>query len=56
MQLDPGDVKIQVFQDLAVVSFHLLTDDRLGRRTFVFVKRNGVWKIIHLHASNVQLG
>ena len=55
MQLDPSDVKIQVFLDFAMVSFHLLADDRLGRRTFVFVKRKGAWKILHLHASNVHL-
>ena len=55
MRLQPRDVKIQAFQDSAVVTFHLLEDGRLGRRTFVFARRDGVWKIVHLHASNVQL-
>jgi hypothetical protein len=27
----------------------------LGRRTLVLQKREGVWKIIHLHASEVPL-
>ena len=55
MLLQPRDVKIQVFRDSAVVTFHLLEDGRLGRRTFVFARRDDAWKIVHLHASNVQL-
>lgn len=55
MDLEPLETKIQVFGETAIVTFHLRNPERLGRRTFVYVKRHYEWKIIHLHASNVEL-
>jgi len=55
MTLEPRDVVIQIFDTVAIVTFHLLSDARLARRTFVFIRKNGDWKIIHIHASNVHL-
>jgi ketosteroid isomerase-like protein len=55
MDLQPRDLKIQMAGNVAIVTFHL--DDRLGflnRRTIVFRKAESGWKIIHLHASEVQ--
>jgi len=37
----------------AIVTFHLRNDERVGRRTIVFRKTDGAWRIAHLHASNV---
>jgi ketosteroid isomerase-like protein len=55
MRLEPKDVVIQVFDEVAIVTFHLLSEVRLSRRTFVFIREDNVWKIIHIHASNVHL-
>lgn len=39
--------------DAALATFELHNADRVARRTVVFVRRAGSWKIIHVHASNV---
>ncbi|QNM82740.1 nuclear transport factor 2 family protein [Sphingomonas sabuli] len=54
LQIDPQDVQIQQFGDSAIATFHLgKTEKGLGRRTLVFQRRDGVWKIAHLHASSI---
>ena len=56
MDIQPRDLKIQMFGDVAVATFHL--DDRpgfLNRRTIVLKKTPAGWKIVHLHASEVSL-
>lgn len=56
MEIQPRDLKIERFGDVAVATFQL--DDRpgvMGRRTIVLQKRSGAWKIVHLHASEVAL-
>ncbi len=55
MTLEPEDVLIQVIDGTAIVTFHFITEERLSRRTFVLVRRDDAWKIIHLHASNVHM-
>ena len=54
LQLEPRDLLIQLFGDVAVVTFHL-EGSRLARRTFVLAKTGIEWKIVHLHASNVSV-
>jgi ketosteroid isomerase-like protein len=54
MDIQPKDMKVQMFGDCAIATFHL--DDRpglLNRRTIVLTKTNAGWKIVHLHASEV---
>jgi ketosteroid isomerase-like protein len=56
MNLQPRDLQIQRFGDLAIATFHL--DDRpgvLNRRTLVLHKMKGQWTIVHLHASETAL-
>jgi ketosteroid isomerase-like protein len=53
--LTPQDLLIQIFGDAAVATFHIERDGILRRRTIVFVRRNEDWKIVHLHASSVQV-
>jgi ketosteroid isomerase-like protein len=53
--LVPQDLLIQIFGDAAVVTFHIERDGVLRRRTVVFVKRDEGWRIVHLHASSVQV-
>ena len=55
MNLNPIDLKIQIAGDVAIATLHL--DDRpgfLNRRTIVLQRGTRGWKIIHLHASEVQ--
>lgn len=56
MDIQPRELRIQAFENVAVVTFHL--DDRVGfvnRRTIVLHKTNKGWKIVHLHASEVAV-
>ena len=53
--LEPQDLAIQIFGDAAVTTFHIERDGILRRRTIVFVKRGGNWRIVHLHASSIQM-
>ena len=56
MHLDPQDLEIQMFDDIAIVTFHLdRGKNSIGRRTLVWHKNAEGWKIVHLHASNVEL-
>lgn len=55
LSLEPVDLDVQFFGDAAVATFHLYDlPDATGRRTVVLEKRAGEWKIVHLHASNIQ--
>ncbi len=56
MEIRPKDLKLQVFGNTALATFHL--DDRpgfLNRRTIVLSNTRNGWKIVHLHASEVAL-
>jgi ketosteroid isomerase-like protein len=56
MDIQPRNMKIQIFGAIAIVSFHL--DDRAGflnRRTLVIKRTPTGWKIVHLHASEVAI-
>ena len=54
LHLAPIGTRVDLVSDMAVVTFELDLPDATGRRTIVFGMRNGVWKIVHLHASNVS--
>jgi len=56
IDIQPKDMRIQIFDDIAIATFHL--DDRTGflnRRTIVLHKARAGWKIVHLHASEVPI-
>jgi ketosteroid isomerase-like protein len=56
MDIQPREMRIQFFGDVAIATFHL--DDRAGflnRRTIVLNKTEKGWKIVHLHASEVSV-
>ena len=56
MDIQPKELTIQLFGNVAIASFHL--DDRVGflnRRTIVLNKTKKGWKIVHLHASEVSV-
>jgi len=52
----PKEMKIQLYGNLAIATFHL--EDRggfLNRRTIVLSRTDKGWKIVHLHASEVAV-
>lgn len=53
-RVQPLDLLIQSAGHVAVCTFHLEGDNSLGRRTVVLQRLPSGWKIIHVHASNVQ--
>ena len=56
MDIQPKELEIRLFGDVAIATFHL--DDRVGflnRRTIVLHKTEKGWKIVHLHASEVSV-
>ena len=49
----PRDLKVQMAgPDVAVVSFHLGAEETPSRRSVVFRRDPGGWKVIHWHASS----
>jgi len=55
IDIHPKDLKIQMSGSAAIVTFLLYDPDLLGRRTIVLKKDNDKWKIIHLHASGINI-
>ena len=56
MDIQPRELEIQIAGEAAIATFHL--DDKPGfvnRRTIVLRRTPNGWKIIHLHASEVQV-
>jgi ketosteroid isomerase-like protein len=55
LQISPKDIDVQYYSKTAIVTFHLGDGvTALSRRTLVMIKKNGDWKIAHLHASSVS--
>lgn len=56
MLLAPKDRQItMVSPDIALVTFHLISATRFGRRSLLWRYASGKWKVVHLHASNFDL-
>ncbi len=54
MDLRPADVRIeQLSEDVGLVTFHLIANTGVNRRTLVFKRYPEGWKIVHLHASTI---
>lgn len=55
LQISPKDINLQLYQETAIVTFHLGDGlNTLSRRTLLMVKKKQVWKIAHLHASSLS--
>lgn len=54
LHLDPQELQVQVFGDSALVTFMLIREHRISRRSLLFARESGEWKLVHLHASNVD--
>jgi len=56
LNVQPQQMRIdRVSQDVAVVSFHLKNETGVGRRTLVWKRFSDGWKIVHLHASTLNI-
>lgn len=56
MNIQPKDMNLQIFGDIAIATFHL--DDGpgfLNRRTIALHRTRLGWKIVHLHASEIAI-
>lgn len=52
--LVPLELRTQMLgEDAAVVTWHVDRGTHLGRRTAVLARRQGAWRIVSYHASNV---
>ena len=48
----PEDLRVQQSGDLAVITFNVHNPSAVSRRTFVWRRDSGGWRIVHMHASN----
>jgi uncharacterized protein (TIGR02246 family) len=53
LHIEHRDVEVQMAGDVAVMTLHLDRPDGLARRTLIWRKQNGVWRIMHIHASDI---
>ncbi len=52
LHLNPRELRVERYGDAGLVTFMLgEPGGRVARRTLVFVRENGAWKLAHLHAS-----
>ena len=51
IRIDPQEMVVREFGDIALVTFHLKLPGPLHRRSFILHKRDGRWRIAHIHAS-----
>ncbi|HLK29249.1 MAG TPA: nuclear transport factor 2 family protein [Puia sp.] len=54
LDINPQKLQINIFEEIAIVTFELDDKDALSRRTIIFKKQNGQFMIIHLHASKID--
>jgi uncharacterized protein (TIGR02246 family) len=55
MELTPEDLKIQLFGDTAVATFHFSGRTMYSRRTLVLHRAGGKWLIVHMHGSGLPI-
>lgn len=51
LKIDPQQLVVREFGDLALVTFHLNLPGPLHRRSFILRRTGGRWHIAHIHAS-----
>ncbi|NJN64263.1 MAG: nuclear transport factor 2 family protein, partial [Acidobacteria bacterium] len=50
----PVDRQLVRHGDVAIVTFHVRGEAVLARRSFIVARSDGVWRIVHFHASNLR--
>jgi len=51
----PEDLRVQQHGDVAIVTFNVHNPSAVSRRTFVWRRDAGGWRIVHMHASNTPI-
>lgn len=54
LNIAPLNQRVQLYGEVAVVSFGLESDDAVGRRTIVLRRIGNDWRIAHFHASSIE--
>ena len=54
MNIVPEDLRVETYGDVAVASFNVRNPNVFSRRTFIWRRIGGDWRIVHMHASNVR--
>jgi len=55
MNLVPQDLRVQIYKDTAIATFHFKGPDLVSRRTLVLEREAGRWLIVHMHASGIEV-
>jgi ketosteroid isomerase-like protein len=55
LSIVPTKMHVQTYGDVAITSFELAGTDAIGRRSLVWRRQNGAWRIVHFHASSGDL-
>jgi len=54
LNIEPLELRVQRYGNLAIVTFRLDGDDSVGRRSIVLRKLDDEWRIAHFHASTID--
>lgn len=54
LNITPIDRRVQLYGEIAVVTFGLESDEAVGRRSIVLRKLDNDWRIVHFHASAID--
>ena len=54
LNITPLDRRVQLYGEVAVVSFGLENDESVGRRSIILRKIGNDWRIAHFHASSID--
>ncbi|MBZ5587230.1 MAG: nuclear transport factor 2 family protein [Acidobacteriia bacterium] len=55
MRLVPQDLRVQIYKDTAIATFHFKGPDLISRRTLVLEREGGKWLVVHMHASGIEV-
>jgi ketosteroid isomerase-like protein len=54
LNITPIDQRVQLYGEVAVVTFELESDETVGRRSLILRKMGNEWRIVHFHASAID--
>jgi ketosteroid isomerase-like protein len=54
LNITPLNQRVQLYGDVAVVTFGLENDEAVGRRSIILRKIGNDWRIAHFHASSID--
>jgi ketosteroid isomerase-like protein len=54
LNITPIDQRVQVYGEVAILTFGLESEDSVGRRSIILRKMGNDWRIVHFHASAID--